>query len=36
MTWADGDIYSGDWKNDKQDGQGTSIWANGNRYKGKF
>mgnify|MGYP006081588369 CR=1 FL=1 len=29
-----GDIYNGDWKNDKNEGQGEYIWANGNKYQG--
>ena len=28
-TWADGNVYEGDWKNDKQDGQGKLQTANG-------
>lgn len=32
MYLGNGDIYAGDWKNDKFQGYGTYIFANGERY----
>ena len=31
-----GSTYDGQWKNDKQEGKGTSSWKNGRRYEGDF
>ena len=28
MTWADGTIYEGEYKNDKKNGFGTLTWRN--------
>ena len=36
MTWADGDVYEGLWRNDERWGQGTFSWADGNVYDGPF
>ncbi|MBI4826099.1 MAG: hypothetical protein HY807_06715 [Nitrospirae bacterium] len=36
MTWANGDVYVGQWKNDKLHGQGTKTWANGAKYVGQW
>ena len=33
--WED-DKYVGEWKNDKQHGQGTYTWANGEKYVGEW
>jgi S1-C subfamily serine protease len=35
-TFASGDKYVGEYKNDKFHGQGTYTWANGNKYVGGF
>lgn len=35
-TYADGGYYEGSWKNDKQDGTGVDVQANGERYEGDF
>jgi S1-C subfamily serine protease len=35
-TFASGDKYVGEFKNDKFHGQGTYTWANGNKYVGGF
>ncbi len=31
MSWHDGSYYLGDWKNDARHGQGTMVWAGGER-----
>jgi hypothetical protein len=36
FTWADGDQYSGEWKDDKKHGQGTYNYANGEQYSGEW
>ena len=33
---ADGEVYEGEWKDDKCHGQGKYIWANGNVYSGEW
>ena len=33
-TYANEDIYLGEYKNDKKHGQGTFTWNNGNKYEG--
>ena len=33
-TWANGDKYIGEWKDNKQHGQGTTEWSNGTKYIG--
>ena len=35
-TWKSGDIYLGEWKNDKWHGQGTYIYFNGDKYIGEY
>ena len=35
-TWADGDVYNGDWLADKIHGKGKYTWANGNVYDGDW
>ena len=34
-TWADGEQYVGEWKDDKANGQGAYTFANGNKYVGE-
>ena len=36
MKWADGREYYGQFKDGKEDGEGTFRYANGNMYIGKF
>ena len=36
MKWADGREYQGQFKNGKEDGEGTLRFANGNLFIGKF
>eukprot|EP00579_Thalassiosira_antarctica_P030768 CAMPEP_0202034056 /NCGR_PEP_ID=MMETSP0905-20130828/66359_1 /ASSEMBLY_ACC=CAM_ASM_000554 /TAXON_ID=420261 /ORGANISM="Thalassiosira antarctica, Strain CCMP982" /LENGTH=201 /DNA_ID=CAMNT_0048597973 /DNA_START=718 /DNA_END=1321 /DNA_ORIENTATION=+ len=36
MTWKNGDVYEGEWKADKIDGQGTHWDVNGDRYTGEW
>ena len=35
-TWTDGRKYVGEWKDDKQHGQGTSTWPDGQKYVGEY
>lgn len=35
-TWANGDKYTGEWKNNYRHGIGTYTFANGDEYKGDF
>jgi len=35
-TFANGDKYVGEWKDDKRPGQGTATFARGNKYVGEF
>jgi S1-C subfamily serine protease len=35
-TWTNGDVYAGEWLDDKRHGQGTDTFANGHRYTGGF
>lgn len=35
-TWANGNVYDGDWKNDKMHGKGKYTWADGNVYDGNW
>ena len=35
-TWADGEVYAGEWKDDKKHGQGTHTWADGEKYVGEY
>ena len=36
MIYANGDTYDGQWKNGKEDGQGTMKFHNGDEYEGEF
>lgn len=36
ITYANGDIYKGNWINDKQDGRGVYLWKEYGRYEGDF
>ena len=36
QTWANGDTYVGEWKDDKRHGQGTFTRADGRKYVGEF
>jgi hypothetical protein len=36
MTFANGDKYNGEWKNDIIEGKGVFIWANGDIYEGRW
>jgi len=36
MTHANGDIYQGEWKQGKANGQGTFVDTNGSMYKGQW
>ena len=33
---SEGEIYSGNWKNDRIEGEGTFIYSDGRKYKGNF
>jgi hypothetical protein len=36
MTYANGDLYQGDWMNDKKNGNGNMTYANGDLYHGEW
>lgn len=36
LVHSDGDIYEGDWKDDKAHGIGTYYHADGSKYEGKW
>ena len=36
MTYANGSVYDGDWKNGDKDGQGKMTYANGSVYDGDW
>ena len=36
MTYANGDIYEGEWKDDLFDGHGKYTWVNGEVYEGQW
>ena len=36
MYWNNGDIYEGDWKNDKREGKGIMFKKNGDIYEGEW
>ena len=36
MIHADGDIYEGEWKDDKANGYGIYIHVNGAKYEGEW
>ena len=33
MTYADGNVYEGQWEADKKHGQGKFTWASGNGFR---
>ena len=35
-TWADKRQFTGDWKNNKMDGEGIFIWPDGRKYNGQY
>ena len=35
-TYSNGDKYVGEYKDDKEHGQGTFTWSNGDKYVGEF
>ena len=35
MKYANGDLYKGDWIDDKIDGDGIFKWSNGSTYENK-
>jgi hypothetical protein len=34
--WQTGQVYTGEWKDNKKDGYGIQVWANGNKYEGDW
>ena len=36
MAYGNGDIYEGDWDEDKRSGKGSLHYANGDYYEGEF
>ena len=36
MTYANGDVYDGDWKNGEQEGRGKMTFASGNVFNGEW
>lgn len=36
MTFRDGKIYEGKWKDNKMNGKGVFLWPDGRRYEGNF
>eukprot|EP01031_Cornospumella_fuschlensis_P024823 gene24823-29997_t len=36
FTWANGNKYEGDLKNNKKHGKGVYTWANGDKYDGDW
>ncbi len=36
QKWPDHSLYTGEWKNDKENGRGTYIWPNGDQYTGEW
>lgn len=35
-SWPSGEVYKGNWSNDKRNGLGENILANGKKYKGEY
>ena len=36
MTYSDGSVYKGDWKENVREGKGVFTWSNGSVYEGDF
>ena len=36
MTFTNGDVYEGEWKNGLHHGQGTYTWSSGKKYEGEW
>lgn len=36
LIWANGEKYTGEWKDDERTGQGSFTWSNGDVYEGMF
>lgn len=36
FTWASGNNYKGEFKNDKRHGKGMMVWSDGSCYKGDW
>lgn len=36
MEFANGDIYEGEWREDKKQGKGSNLYCNGDHYEGEF
>jgi hypothetical protein len=34
--WQTGQVYKGEWKNNKKHGYGIQVWSNGNKYEGDW
>ena len=34
ITWVDGKVYEGEYKDDKKHGYGTFFWGDGRKYTG--
>ena len=36
LTWPSGDVYEGNWIDDKMNGRGKLVYSNGDTYDGDF
>ena len=36
MTWTNGDVYEGEWKDDEEHGKGKYTWTSGKVYEGEW
>jgi hypothetical protein len=36
LTWADGKLYKGQWKDDKKHGYGEYLWDDGRKHRGEW
>jgi hypothetical protein len=36
MRFKNGDVFEGEWKNNKKEGKGLYRWKNGDKYEGFF
>jgi len=36
LTWASGDVYVGEWRDDKMEGRGTYTWTDNRLYVGEW